>query len=136
MGVVLPGVADAAVHLDHPFDHTEERRKGVARCNSCHQRGLVPVDGQPSGVPGGGRGHLGLYQHVGAVVLDRLKSADGLAELFTDLGVGDGQVDAGSHRTDCFCGGDDGDHAPRRSSSALEPAGDPAVATRRGDRRS
>ena len=45
---------------------------------------------RPSGVVHGGTGAFGFQIHVGALVLDGLKHSDGLAELFSGLGVFDG----------------------------------------------
>jgi hypothetical protein len=55
-----------------------------------HHAGLIDQAGRGMH---GGPGHLVAHQHVGADVLDGLKAADGLAELMTFLGVGDGQIE-------------------------------------------
>ena len=95
VGVVLPGEADAAVHLDAVLcaalrrdrgegcrDGSRELESGVARTAFAR---LVDRAG---GVPHGGGRALGVGDHLRALVLDGLELADRPAELLTDLGVG------------------------------------------------
>ena len=99
VGVVLPGEADAAVHLDAVLG-------AVLRGGGCQRRGdrggelesavfrtgfAVLVDGA-GGVPHRRGGPLGVGDHLGALVLDGLELADRPAELLADLGVRRGGV--------------------------------------------
>ena len=88
MGVVLPGEADAAVHLDVELGAQVGRRHGQRR---RHGRGVgelvAAVRGGPGRVPHGRGRQLGGHEHVGAVVLDRLEHGDRAAELLAHLGV-------------------------------------------------
>ena len=95
MRVVLPGEADAAMHLDVEFGVADVGRKRQCRCGGGDQPELLLVlAGRAGGVPDAGDRRLGGHQHVGAVVLDGLEGGDGAAELLADLRVLDSAVDA------------------------------------------
>ena len=87
--VVLPGEADAAVHLDvelrvpveRPGARAWPRRRRPARTASAS-----PFAAR-AGVPHRGGRELGGDEHVGAVVLHRLEHRDRSPELLTLLGV-------------------------------------------------
>ena len=96
--VVLPGEPDTAVHLNVEFGVAEVGREGQRRRGRRGQLELrltVPggLLGRAGGVPDTRQRRLRGHQHVGAMVLDRLKRGDGAAELLADLGVLDGGLD-------------------------------------------
>jgi hypothetical protein len=91
VGVVLPGDADAAEHLDAVLG------VGLGGLDP-DARGDRGGDGQLAGIAiacgagrvGGGDRHLlGAAQHLGAQVLDRLEAADRLAELLAHFRIRD-----------------------------------------------
>ena len=96
MGVVLPGEADAAVHLDAELGVVVGRPHGEGGGARRGEGQLIAAgSGGAGGVPHGGGGQLGGDEHVGAVVLDRLEHGDLAAELLAHLGVLGGLVGAG-----------------------------------------
>ena len=110
VGVVLPGEADATVHLDAVLgavlsgDGRERGGDGGGELVGgviATVRGLV--DG-PRRVPHRGGGALGLGDHSGALVLDGLELPDRAAELFADLGVLRGGVGGPAGDTDALGG--------------------------------
>ena len=84
MSIVLPGVADAAEHLDRGIaDGSQPPRERLRP-----QRGQVPlvgvgVVGGPQRVDHPAAGQLDRLVHVDAQMLDRLKRADDLTELLS-----------------------------------------------------
>ena len=94
VGVVLPGEADAAVHLDAVLgaalrgDRRKRRGNRRGELESAVFRvafaGLVDGAG---GVPHRRGGPLGVGDHLGTLVLDGLELSDRPAELLADLGV-------------------------------------------------
>ena len=119
MGVVLPGEADAPVHLD------VEVGAEIGRLERQHGRHggavgalVVALFGRPRRVPHVRRGQLARDEHVGAVVLDRLEHRDGPAELKANFGVVGGLLRALRGQADGL-GGDDQtgqvDQVPRPS---------------------
>jgi len=89
---VLPGVADATVHLHVLQRHALISGQGVSDSHRGREIGLRAC--RPCGVPRRRDGELGVDEHVRAVVLDRLERADGPAELLTRCGVAGGQLGA------------------------------------------
>ena len=93
---MLPGEADAAVHLDAELGIVVGRPHGEGGGAGSGEGQLVATGcGSPGGVPHGGGGQLGGDEHVGAVVLDRLEHGDRAAELLAHLGVLGGLIGAG-----------------------------------------
>ena len=94
VGVVLPGEADTAVHLDAVLgaalrgDGCQRRRHRGRELESAVLRAVFVrlVDGA-RGIPDGRGGALGVGDHLGALVLDGLELTDRPAELLADLGV-------------------------------------------------
>ncbi len=89
VGVVFPGEADPAEHLDAVLGVVHrgvQRQRGGGRGGQRVPRSGVLVRG-PGGVPGQGGGAFGPAGHGGAEVLDRLEGADRAAELAADPGV-------------------------------------------------
>ena len=100
MGVVLPGEADPAEHLDAVLGVIHRVVQGHRRRGRRGQRVLVRrlVRG-PRRVPGQRGGPVGPAEHPGAQVLDRLERADGPAELVPGPGVlGRGVAAPAGHR--------------------------------------
>ena len=138
MGQALPGVADAAVHLDGGLTD------GAGRLGAVHlgdpgrlQRLGRPqlVDG-PGGVAQDRLRPLDERQALGQQVRDRLVGPDGVAVLLADLGVLDCQGVRAASRADQLGGrGDDreglpagrvrGGDLPGRLERAAERRGDP-----------
>ena len=121
VGVVLPGEADAAVHLDVELRALVGRRQRERGGHGRGQRQLIAsLLGGAGGVPYRRGGELGGHEHVGAVVLDRLEGGDGPAELHAHLGVGGRLLGA--------LGGDagrlGGDDEAGQVDEHLAPAGD------------
>ena len=91
--VVLPREADAAVDLDVELGAAVRRRERERRGHRRRQRHLIAILVRAStgrgtqGVPHETRRELGVDQHVGAVVLDRLEGPDHPTELLTLLRV-------------------------------------------------
>ena len=114
VGVVLPGEADASVHLDVEVGAQVGR---LQREHGRHRRGVralvAAFGGRPGRVPHVGRGQLAGHEHVGAVVLDRFEHCDGPAELQAHLGVGGGLLRA-------FGGHPDGLRRQDQSSQVVE----------------
>ena len=95
MRVVLPGEADAAVHLNVEFGIAGVSRKCQRRSHSGDEAELLFVlCFRARGIPYRGGRRLHGDEHVRAMVLHRLESGDGAAELLAHLGVVDGGVDA------------------------------------------
>src|SRR5262249_23645675 len=91
---VLPGEADAAVDVDVLVGGLGERLGAVRLGEPRNDGKLVgALRGRPRAVVGGGPRRLGLDEHVGALVLDRLVTADEAPELDADLGVVDGHLE-------------------------------------------
>ena len=89
VGVVLPGVADAAEQRHRVQADVDGGRRRDHRRRGGGQRelpGVLPV--RDGGVPGGRGDQLGAGEQPGALVLDRLERADRAAELLAHLGVG------------------------------------------------
>ncbi len=96
VGVVLPGVADAAENLDALMRAADGRvhRHHRGHCGGeLGGRAEAGAGQRGSGVPGRGGGLLGGGEHPGAAVLDRLELADRPAELMAHLGVAGGGGD-------------------------------------------
>ena len=99
VGVVLPGEADAAVHLDAVLGAVlrgggrQRRGDRGGELESAVFRTVFAclVDGA-GGVPHRRGGPLGVGDHLGALVLDGLELPDRPAELLADLGVRRGGV--------------------------------------------
>jgi len=93
VGVVLPGVADAAQRLDAVVYRVDRR---VDRDHRGHGGGELALAARrgPRGIPHRCGGLFGAGQHPGAAVLDRLELPDRAAELVPDLGV----LGGGLHR--------------------------------------
>jgi len=88
MSVVLPGEPDPAVHLDVEVGVADRGRHGQNRCDGRRIAELVAAaDPGPPGIPRGRRRQFGRYQHVRAMVLDRLEGRDRPAELLANLRV-------------------------------------------------
>ena len=118
---MLPGEADAAVHLDVEVGAEVGR---LQRQHGRHRGGVRPLVaalvGRPGRVPHVGRGELAGHEHVGAVVLDRLEHGDGPAELQAHLGVGGGLLGALGRHADGLGRQDHPGQVGQRS----RPAGD------------
>ena len=88
MRVVVPGKADPAVNLD---TFPRGMHVGVCSCGLGHARedGKLRIVFRRGlrRVVGSGFGQLDFQQHIRALVLDRLKRADGAAELGAQLRV-------------------------------------------------
>jgi len=88
VGIVLPGEADPAVHLDVELGVLGGSRNGQRRGDRRRVAELVAPRRRGAGsVPDGRRGLLGRHQHVGAMMLHRLEGGDRAAELLAHLGV-------------------------------------------------
>src|SRR5215813_1041642 len=88
MEVVLPGEADAAVHLDGVPRDVARRLAHVGLADRGGHGGVLRAGiERPRRVVDGGMRLLGGHEHVGAAVTDRLERANRLSELFTDLRV-------------------------------------------------
>ena len=86
--VVLPGEADPAVHLDRGVGDAPAGVGGVGLGHRGGQRQRLGLGvGGPGGAVDGGARVLGLQQHLGAAVGDRLVGADRPAELLAVFGV-------------------------------------------------
>ena len=122
MGVVLPGDADAAEHLDAVL---RVGLGGVDRLRGGDRRG----DGQLIGITADGRRRVGgrhrdppgAQQHLGTKVLDRLEAADRFAELFADLGVPGGGLQCPSGDTGRFGGQQGGGEIVEAASRHRQP---------------
>ena len=75
------------MHLNILLRAEDERRQSQTACNGRRQLGLVAVEIFPRGVPSTRRRLLGCDKHIGAVVLDRAKGANGSTELHALLCV-------------------------------------------------
>ena len=95
---MLVGHADAAVHLD-ALVRRQHERVGTARLGQRHQQREVRI----AGVRGAGRGHDGraaqfdVHEDAHRAVFERLERADGGAELFARLEVGERVVEHLTH---------------------------------------
>jgi hypothetical protein len=93
--VVLPGEADAAVHLD---GFAADFPRGIREVRLRDRRGQRRILGarveRPRRVVHGGVRVLHLEQHLGALVSDGLEGADRLSELLADLCVLHRQIEA------------------------------------------
>ena len=86
--LVLPGESDATVHLNAVGGDPTEGSRTCRLRNAHRQCGIVTAIGQrPHRVIGRRSGVLEVDEHVGELVLDRLKGSDVAAELHTGLGV-------------------------------------------------
>jgi hypothetical protein len=76
------------VHLDVVGRNGDERIRAIGLpCSEIHKpAGLIGAEGRRD-VPGRRQRRLGVQQHVGAHVLDRLETADRTPELEPGLGV-------------------------------------------------
>ena len=106
--VVLPGVADAAQHLDAVLG---VRRRGVDRDGQGDRgrevaRRAGRLVQRTGGVPRRGPCLLGPHEHVGAQVLDRLEGADGRPNCSRVLAY---SVASGGTRRPARCLGDEHD---------------------------
>src|SRR5688572_3011294 len=94
MHVVLPGEADSAVNLDAIAGRMAVRVGAVCLGHGRRERRVRHVvRHRPTGVVRDRLRALHLDQHVGALVLDRLKAPDRPAELLADLRVLDRHVE-------------------------------------------
>ena len=108
VSVVLPGEPDPAVYLDVEVSVADRGRNGQHSRDGRGVAELVAADLGPSGIPGGGRRQLGRYQHVRAMMLDRLESRDRPAELLANLRVLGRLLRGLSRDADCLRG----EHGP------------------------
>ncbi len=98
MSIVLPGVADAAEHLDGGVAHGGQSPGERLRPQRSKMPFIGAKFGGREGVCGPQRvdhtaaGQLDGLVHVDAQMLDRLERADDLTELLSDLCVFDGEV--------------------------------------------
>ena len=121
MRIVLPGEADAAVHLDVGLGAEISGGGGGGRGDGCGIGELVAADEcSPGGVPHGAGGDLGLDEHVGAVMLHGLEGGDHTTELLTHPGV------VGGHGGGCagHTGGLGGQQQTGEIEQGLPGAGD------------
>ncbi len=116
VGVVLPGEADAAVHLDavlRAVQHRLGRQRGGDGCGEFESRFCICVLAvlvdRAGGVPHRRGRPLGVGDHLGALVLDGLELADRPAELLADLRVGGRGVGGPARDADAL-GGQQGGH--------------------------
>src|SRR4051812_30582777 len=100
VGRVLPGVADAAVHLD-VGGSGGRIGVGAPGLGDRRQHVLLRPVGRDleGGTPGGRLARLDREEHVGADVLDGLERADRPAELRSDAGVAECTVQRGFRAT-------------------------------------
>jgi len=83
--IVFPSETHPAVHLDSAIAHGAARVAGVKLGDGNRRSGVRrALLKRPSGVVNRGTGTLGFEVHIRALVLDRLKDADRLAELTPD----------------------------------------------------
>src|SRR5580704_7689499 len=98
VNIVFPGETHPAMNLDAAV---ADGAGGIAGIHLGDGNGRDRIRRilfeRPSGVVDSGAGTLGFEVHVGALVLDGLKHADGFAELFSSLGVFDGEVEGAYH---------------------------------------
>jgi len=109
--IVFPGEAHAAVDLDAAVADGASGIAGVHFGDGDGGCGVGRIFFEgPAGIVDGGTGAFGFEIHVGTLMLDGLKHADGFAELFSRFGVFDGDVESALHAADEFggesCGGD------------------------------
>ena len=121
VSVVLPGIADAAMHLNVLQRHPLISGQRVSGGHRRGQLGLRTVSARS--VPGRGDGELGVDKHVRAVMFDRLKRADGPTELLAAGGVGRGHLGTGAQTADGFGRGQQPENARRYHGGAGENLG-------------
>src|SRR6266540_4350643 len=91
---VLPGEADAAVHLDRAFARVDRGVAAVGLCSRARDVDLLVSLGDAPGSPVRERaGELHLDVRIRKLVRDRLVGADGLAELLARLRVLDRELE-------------------------------------------
>src|SRR5438105_8548462 len=84
--IVFPGEAHPAVDLNAAIAHRAARVARVQLGDGHRRSGIGGVMLEsPCGVVDGGTSAFRFEVHVGALVLHRLKNADGLSELFSGL---------------------------------------------------
>ena len=105
MGGVLPGEANAAVHLDrlHGRGVIGLRTSESGQGDRAVRADRIGVELR-CGVLRGGRGRFDFQQQISGHVLDRLEAADGPPELDSGLEVFDGDVEQSAGATDLFAG--------------------------------
>src|ERR1700761_4871368 len=109
LGVVLPGVADAAEDLNGVVANAGQSPGERFRAHRGHMPFVAITGvGSPQGVDHPAAGEFNRFEHVDAEVLDRLESTDRLAELATHLGVFDGQLQDRARGTERVGGPGDG----------------------------
>lgn len=98
VGVVLPGEAHPAQHLDGPVGRldvpVEGERGGQVDRELARPAGRAVMVERGDGVPGGGHRLVGRHQHVGQPVLHALELPDGPTELLAGPGVLGGGLEA------------------------------------------
>ena len=103
MKIVFPGEAHPAVDLNAAIAHRAARVARVQLGDGHRRSGIGGVMLEsPCGVVDGGTSAFRFEVHVGALVLHRLKNADGLSELFSGLRILDGEVEGALHSADHF----------------------------------
>ena len=106
---MLPGEADAAVHLDEVARDLRVRRRAVHLGQAGGQRHVLAVGGErPQPVVSRRAGRLRLGQHVRAHVLDGLERADRPPELDPHPGVPGGHLHGPGSAADLLGGQQDG----------------------------
>jgi hypothetical protein len=106
VGVVLPGVADAAVHLDVQLRAEREGRQRERARDGRREVGLRVVEVGACGAPGAAGGLLGGDEHVRAELLHRAEGADRAAELLALLRVLGRHLGAGASAARGLGGGE------------------------------
>src|SRR5678815_5301328 len=97
--IVLPGEADAAVHLYGFAAHLARRLADVGLADRGGDRGVLrPRLERPGRVVDGGVAVLHLHQHLRALVANGLEGADELPELLAHLSVAHRHVERAASR--------------------------------------
>src|ERR1700761_5737812 len=105
VGVVLPGVANTTEDLySRVTDGGQPAGEGLGAQRGRMSFRATPGVGGPQGVDHAAAGELDCLVHVDAQVLDRLESADRLAELAPHFGVFDDEVQDRTCRTERVSG--------------------------------
>lgn len=101
MKIIFPSEAHTAVHLDSAIADCAARvaRVKLGDGNSGSGVGSVLLKG-PGRIINRGTRTLCFKVHVGALVLNGLKDADGFAELFPRFRIFDGDIECALHSTD------------------------------------